>query len=217
MYTQEMIAQSDYEGWVAWVDGTPIINPATNGLIGWHGSTPIFEKVVHAPGRASIADGMVERATRTADRTTMDWKELPHEHVRELELYAFRDVRDVQPLVTLTANANRDVRWIQYKTGAVVVPAVTQIGRVLDRQTTAQRRVSIGAWRVGYWDRTVGQCEMIEFYADGRDPHRYNHSGSNHPCWPKPMGFALAPFVLGLADDDVPPLPAEFAAAGPVM
>lgn len=217
MYTPTMIAESDYEGWVGWVDGAPVLNPSTNGLVAWDGCTPIFEEVPHQPTLFPLAHGLEDRARNVnfGDRKTLDWKQLPHERVMILELYAFRNTYGNQPLVTLYRNVNRDVRWIQFKRGSIVVPGglVTK-ERNEDKFGTSQRRTGINSWCVGYWDRTVGQCEMIEFFAAGGEPQRWSHDGANHPCWPKPMGFGLSPVVLGLTEEDITPMPKAFVESG---
>ncbi len=220
MDTPESIAESSYEGWVAWVGGTAIRNPATMGLVGWENCSPIFEAVEHNPGLAQIIGGLRDRLPMPRTRRSMDWKELPHEEVKILQLYAFRQTYgNEQPLLTLVRNVDRDTRWIQTKSRGLVLPS-THIAKGDARESggvTGQARTGIISWRLGYWDRTIGQCEMVEYFADGREPQKWEFQGKGHPwggvsnpCWPRPLGFALAPHVLGLSDEDVPPVPSGF-------
>ena len=203
MFTQDSIAASGYEGWVAWTDGTPVINPGSV-LIGYDNSTPLFEAVPHNPYRLGIAlDTGKEREVRATGRQTMDWKDLPHARVNTLELYGFRSAF-AQPVITIMRQLDRELRWIQYKRGAVVVQTLI---RAVDEVVTGQERTGITGWVVGYWDMTAGHAKLWEFNSDGSKGPILEFEGSNHPCWSKPLGFGLAPMVLGLKDSQVPECP----------
>lgn len=209
MYTQGSLAASDYEGWVAWVGGHPVVGP--DGILrAWDGCSALLEAVPHNAGLAQLVRG-TERVHH-AERGVIDWAELPHARVRCLELYAFRASRpgETQPLISVQAQPGRDLRWIQYKRTGIVVSAG---GGVAD----GQRRTGIESWTVGYWDRTVGQMQMWRIPRRGPWPsEKYpllELDGANHPCWPRPLGFGLAPHVLGLSADDVPPVPEGFGLA----
>lgn len=222
MYTPEMIRESRYEGWVAWIDGTPLLNPATGGLLDWPGAQALFEEVPHNPLLKSTIAGATDREPQFGGRNEVDWKDLPHERTCILELYAFRHRFPKQPIAQFVRNVDQDVRWIQMKRGAVVVnaAAITK-ERNEDRFGAKQERTGISSWVLGYWSSwmnngtLVGQCEMVEYFESGK-LQRYEFSGSNHPCWPKPLGMGFAPHVLGLTEADVPEVPEEFRLAGAV-
>ena len=209
MYTQDSLRESGYEGWVAWIDGYPVINPADGVLVAYDGCTPLLESVPHNPHLIQVASGHVEREVQRAERTVIDWKDLPHTRVRTLELYAFRGAfpHHDQPLLSIQAQPDRVLRWIQYKRTGLVVSG--------GAGGTGQSRLGISSWIMGYWDTTVGQATMWEIPGNGaawpsaKYP-KLEYSGRNHPCWPKPLGFAIAPHVLGLKAEDVPPPPEGF-------
>ena len=207
MYTQDTIKESDYEGWVAWIDGSPVINPSTQGIMGYENCTPLFENVPHNPKLASIITGVEDREVRTSDRQTIDWKNLPHGRVKVLELYAFRDIYPNQPLIQIAAQPNHDILWIQYKRGGLLIQTANNPHAITN---TGQSRTGVSSWVMGYWDRTVGQAQIWDYPARGGKIQKKEFSGRNHPCWPTPLGFGLSPHVLGLNPEDVPALPIEF-------
>lgn len=200
MYNQDSLKASSYEGWVAWIDGSPVINPTTQGIMGYDGCTALFERVKEDYKLQSLVYGGKTLETRVEDRQTIDWKELPHHRVRVLELYAFRDLYPNQPLIQISAQPNHDIRWIQYKRGGLVLHTHGDSG---------QQRLGISSWVMGYWDRTAGQAELWDYPARGGKVEKKDFSGSNHPCWPRPLGFGLSPAVLGLKDSEVPQVPVE--------
>lgn len=205
--SQDSIRESDYEGWVAWVDGEPAY--VGDKLVGFKNATPLFESIPHNPRLIQVASGLPDRAPRLPTRQVIDWKQLPHERVVMLELYAFRDVYSRQPVIQIQRQPGRDLRWIQYKKSGLIAHAGHR-----DRRREiegGQARTGITMWMIGYWDRTVGQCQIFGVPARGGEWDRLEFDGSNHPCWPRPLGFGLSPVVLGLSGEDVPPVPASFA------
>lgn len=211
MYTQEGLARdSTYEGWVAWVGGQAVCAP-DGTLLGYDGTTPLFEAVPHNPLMAQVAGGLQDRAPQGGDRQSVDWKDVPQERVVMLELYAFREERRGgggrfdcgQPVISILKQPGRDLRWIQFKRGGVLVP--TTVGP--DSEPIGQQRTGITAWVMGYWDRSVGHAEMWEVPRVGAWPPKLELQGANHPCWPRPWGFGLSPHVLGLMPEEVPTAP----------
>ncbi len=204
-HTHTSIAESGYEGWVAWLDGTPVRNPAGD-LTGYDDATPIFERIPHNPHLANLALGAgVERIFRGGGRKTMHWGDVPQERVNWLEIYGFRYAYS-QPICQLMRQPGRSMRWIQFKKGALILQTLVC---AVDEEGTGVERTGLTSWVIGFWDRTVGQAKLLEFRRDG-SKSVLAYEGSNHPCWPKPLGFGLGPHVLGLTADQVPPVPEEF-------
>lgn len=215
MYSPDSIRDSTYEGWVAWIDGTPVINPATNGLIGYDGVTALFERVDDNPLLSAIATELDHLAPtpKRPDRQTVDWAQLPHARVCQLELYAFRSAYKKQPLVSITRNHNHQVRWIQYKRGGLLINSASVVGKDKDLIEPKVRRTGVTAYVIGYWDMTAGEAKYWEVPASGNGGNRfpgYEYEGRNHPCWPRPHGFGFNPKVLGLKPEQVPPVPESF-------
>lgn len=202
--TPDQIRESTFEGWVAWLDGTPAY---VNGqLVGYDVCTPIFEAVPHNPALLPVVPGTHQVPVRQANRNTLDWKLVPHERIVQLELYAFRGAYPKQPVIQITKLPGHDMRWIQFKRGGIVVPAAMHAG-----ETMGQRRLGTTAYVIGYWDRTVGEARLLEVSARGGKIEQLGLDGRNHPCWPRPLGFGISPVVLGLKTDDVPAPPPVFA------
>lgn len=211
MYTQEGLARdSSYEGWVAWVDGHAVMGPDER-ILGYDKCTALFEEIKHQPELTALVRDSKVRTPRASSRQTIEWKNLPHDRVVMLELYAFRDTYRHggafgvgQPVVSMLRPYDHDVRWIQFKRGGVIVPSVSH----RDQERGGQRRTGISAWVIGYWNRTIGQAEVWEVpAAGGKWPPKLEFQGINHPCWPRPFGFGYAPHVLGLAEEEVPSAP----------
>jgi hypothetical protein len=204
VYTQESIASSGYEGWVVWLDGTPVRNPG-GVLLGYDNSIPIFEAVPHNPHLLNIAEGTgQEQEVRAISRQTMDWEDVPHDRINTLEYYGFRGAWD-QPVCTITKIPDHRVRWIQFKCAAMIVQTVILDDSRGDETGHGQQRTGVTAVVLGYWDQTVGEAKMLEFKRNGSKGDIIEFSGRNHPCWPKPLGFAIGPHVLGLNDFPAPP------------
>jgi hypothetical protein len=214
LYTPASFRESSYIGWVAWVGGRPLVLPdGTFG--GWVDTTPLLEAVPHDARLAQVIAAADERGSRGSARNVIDWKSVPHPDVHVLELYAFRDVYDAQPLVKITAPPDgHDIRWIQFKRRSIVAEtAVARRTRERSGPSSGQSRTGISSWVMGYWDRTVGQAQYWDYPARGGKIEAFEYSGRNHPCWPRPLGFGLAPAVLGLRPEQVYPLPPAWAGA----
>lgn len=207
MISQASLAESDYEGWVAWLDGRPVYADGAGGpFIGYDACVPLFEEVPSAAPYRSTVAGVQDRKARPGGRQTMVWDELPHARVMCLELYAFRDVYNWggphgngQPMIQLTRTPGHEVRWIQYKAGGLTLPA--------QGAEPGVRRTGIFSWTVGFWDVTAQEVATWELKKTGGEPVKTLLPTGCHPCWPKPLGFGLAPHVLGLTPEDVPPHP----------
>lgn len=202
MYTQQSLAESDYTGWVAWIDGSPIIDPRDGRLLGWDGCTPILESRPPNPYLIQLEGGGGEGPVRHDSRHVMDWRHLPHERVVTLEMYGFRATYPGQPVVSIVAQPDRRLRWIQYRRRSILVRA-----GVGGSPEGSPSRTGVTSWVMGYWDTTVGQAQMWDVPANGGKIGRLEFSGSNHPCWPRPLGFGLNPVVLGLTPEQVPEAP----------
>ena len=167
MWTPELIAASDYEGWVAWIDGSPI-----------------FEAVPWNPKLLQLAPGMTEQAVRFDDRQTMDWKNVPGEKVERFELYFCRQHWQGQPVLQMDRQpGHHAVRFVQLKLGGIAVGANLE-----------QSRLGLIGYRVGYWDPIRNVCEMYEYLRNGQ---MTKLPIVGDPCAPRPHGHGYAPVVMG--------------------
>jgi len=177
------LAESDYEGWVAWVD-----------------SVPIFEFTRRVYGQFQVAPGLRQPSYNQPGRTCMEWKDLPKDRVQRVELFFCRERRPngqhyKQPVAIMPRPLGRaDIRFLQMKMGAVVVGMSGSRG---------QERTGVNGYRLGYWDPKAGTCQLHEWT---RVKHTYLGE-RGHPCWPKPLGFGLNPGTVGLTAAEVPDPP----------
>lgn len=132
------IIASGYEGWVAWIDGSPI-----------------FEAVPVQSMLAPVASGLHVTATRPMNRAVREWKDLPNGQIDQLELYFARDKFPGQPVFRVWREPGSDVRMIQMKLGGVVFMG------------TSQQRLGVIGYRVGFWNRHQMLCQVWEFRRDG--------------------------------------------------
>ncbi len=182
------IAASNYEGWVAYANGSPI-----------------FEAVEKNPYLKPLAPGVAE-AIRPRDRTHVEWRDLPHPQLQAIELYAFREVYGIQPIMRIDREpGNEELRFIQMKLGAL------QFGPGI----AGQQRTGVIGYRIGYWNPVRFECDLIELTREHRkqmDPAgEFRPEGSpplkTHPCWSRPRGFGLGPHTVGLTAEQIPAEP----------
>ena len=172
MESAHSIVESDYEGWVAWVDGHPI-----------------FEAVPWNARLLPLVAGARELPTRFGGRQTMEWKRVPAEQLTRFELYFARAVYPNQPVIRFDREPGGDVRFIQMKMTGALVTTPARLGLIGYR---------VGYWQRGrrHPKGGLGFCAMWEVYRDGRiielEPVR-------DPFAPKPEGHGYAPAVLGLS------------------
>jgi hypothetical protein len=167
------LRDSDYEGWVAYVDGSPI-----------------FEAAPFEPRLAQPVIGAHVHPYRPAGRNVIEWRDLPHERVHRVELYFCRQ-RYQQPVIRMDRQpGNVQLRFIQLKLGGLVLES--GVGR--DITGGGPRRLGIRGYRIGYWNPATNECELFEI-----TPRERLHLGKRrHPCELPPRGFGLAPHVVGL-------------------
>jgi hypothetical protein len=185
----ESLAASGYEGWVAYVDGSPIFEarPANVSL-------------------AQLIPGAVDQV-RAAARDTVEWRDLPQERVQAVELYAFHGHWGEQPILRIDREPGfPQMRFIQMKLRGLIVP--THGARGLER-------TGIAGYRIGYYNPPRAEYDLLELtpqYRSQMDPAGgFRPPGApplkGHPCWPRPHGFGLAPHTVGLTEDQVPSPP----------
>ena len=173
------LAESDYQGWCAWLDD----------------GTVILEAVANPRGRLPLMAGGVELPTRREGRNVLDWKNLPHQRVTQLELYFFRK-KYQQPCVRISTPPGwSHVRWLQYKAAGIVIPTAGN---------SSPERVGLYGYVPGYFDPKLMHAERYLVNRQGRD----HQTIDVHPCWSRDTGgWALGPQVLGLSPADIPPEP----------
>jgi hypothetical protein len=140
----------------------------------------------------------------------MDWWELPHEKLQRVEVYFDRTNRPKpQPVISITRDEGADVRFFQFKFSGVVaqacgdnkeLPGPGELYRL--GVPTGQARLGVRGYFMGYWNRKGGFAEMIKVERDVPGWIRFEPVA--HPCWPKPHGYGLAPYVVGLTPEQVP-------------
>lgn len=131
------LAESSYEGWVAWVDGNPI-----------------FEHIEDAPG---MLTAIVAMPRRVEDRNTTSWKKLDTRRIERFELYFARAYVPDQPMIRIDREPGYPhLRFIQMKLGGIVWGAGVRPGRL-----------GINGYRVGYWDDRRMECRIWEALRDG--------------------------------------------------
>lgn len=168
------LRDSDYEGWVAYVD-----------------SSPIFEAAPHDPRLAQAIHGARTLPHRRVARNTLDWKDLPHERVHRLEVYFCRQSFPRQPVVRIDRMPGQVLRWIQLKMGGLVLNAGAGIREPFG---AGVQRLGIVGYRIGWWNPAARECRLLEV-----TPRGVKDLGTRqHPCEPAPRGFGLAPHVVGL-------------------
>ncbi len=185
MLTTEALKASSYEGWVAWVD-----------------NSPIFEEVRSLPKLAQVMAGGSQPSYRRGSHNTMDWTQLPFERVQMVQLYFDRALGRKQPVIEMAREPNADVRFFQFKRGGVVVNAGMNAPA-----GHGQHRTGVQSYVMGYYDRARKFAQMWEVRRGVLQ--QKEHPIVGHPCWPRPHGYGLNPRVMGLKESDVPPLPTE--------
>lgn len=171
MLTPESLAASDFEGWVAWIDGTPL-----------------FERVPHNPTLLGLVAGARETATRRADRATLEWRDVPADRVDRFELYFGREHWPDQPVIRIDREpGHHALRFVQMKMGGLVVGADVEQGRL-----------GLVGYRVGYWDPLRRVCEMYEYRRNGTS--RRTIVATTDPFAPRPAGLGLARETVGKED-----------------
>jgi hypothetical protein len=161
---------------------------------------PIFEAVPFSPKLIQAMPGGVEYSYRRESHNTMDWSKVPHDRLDRVELYFDRAFKRDQPAIVLERVPGAKLRFFQLKMGSLVANAGLNVA-----EQKGQVRTGIVGYRLGYYNETLGFAQMWEIRK-----HVWQikeHPIVGHPCWPRPLGYGLAPFVLGLTDSDVPPAP----------
>jgi len=179
------IRASDYEGWVAHTNTDDVI----------------YESLVDDPKKIQLAAGVVE-AVQRSDRTTLDWKDLPHDIVDHIELYWHRDIFRNQPVVRVSRPPGEtNLRFIQYKMRGLQFSGISPDAR----------RTGIVWYRLGFWDTVANVTKLVEVglkgAGDGKITGNIQELQAAHPCWPKPFGFGIAPQFVGITEKDVPVAP----------
>lgn len=179
------IAESGYIGWVVYVDGSPIFQAVP---------VNVALKQLHADAYYP------ER--RPADRNTVDWKDLPHARIDRLELYGFHDDYTDQPLFRMDREPGADVRYCCMAMAGIAVGTDPYL-------LEGQVRTGIAGWKLGWFNVARLEYDLWEVTRQGRN--RLSPAGgylphegpplAGHPCWQRPYGFGLAPFVFGLSGD----------------
>ena len=179
--------QTDYEGWsVVLRDGSRV-----------------YEAVPWNPNLLQLAPGAKSLPVRGYGRNTRDFLDVKWYEIQTLEVYFSRDTIPDQPAVLLERAPGADkVRFFQFKMGAVKVSAGGG-GDSGDRLPEGQARQGTFGYRVGYWNPHTNECQAIEVTRKGSK----RLPVVAHPCWPRPYGYGLAPYVVHLRDDEVPASP----------
>ena len=186
------IAQSGYVGWVAWIDGSPV-----------------FQEVPVNFALANTSLGGTTIASRSRDRRTVDWKDLDQTKIERLEVYGFHDHYTDQPLMRIDRQPGAtELRFA----------CLTMQGLAFGPGIVGQERTGLAGWKIGWYNPALKEYDLWEIKRESRQ--RLNPSGSppylhangnackGHPCWPRPYGFGIAPYVFGLSGFDVPNPPA---------
>lgn len=161
------IAESDYEGWVAWVEGSPIFE-----------AEPFNVKL------APLFDEKLGRPARKETHQTLDWKKVPNEKIERLDLYFARKVYKNQPVIRIDKEPGHNwVRFVQMKLGSMIFGP-----------TEGARRLGISGYRIGYWDTRRNICEIFEYHRDGTTKQLPPVA---NPFLPKPQGFGYSRSVIG--------------------
>lgn len=165
---QRQIAESNYEGWVAWVDGVPI-----------------FEKSVATPklGMANHAPGQFVLPQRAEGRNVMDWKDLPHEKIDMVDLYLAREnIHWTQPCWSVPRLPDCQIAYIMLKMGGVVLH--TRPGA-----TSGQERLgNASGYKMGFWIPSANECRMWEITRKQITPLGVKQD----PHSPRPTGFGIS-------------------------
>lgn len=165
-----MISETDYEGWVAWVDGNPI-----------------FEHVEYNPKLLPLFDDANALEYRGKSRNTLDWKDLPHDRITRVELYFARERYANQPVWRADREPGLNMRFIQMKMGSIVV-ATDMVNQIV-----GQKRTGAVGYKIGFWVPDRKECQLWEITRTD-----LKHLGNvSNPCAPAPNGFGLSPSVVG--------------------
>lgn len=201
------LARSDYIGWAAYVEGTPLMEHVAylEGLSGG------------GNGLAQPVPGALVIPPRPLARNVVKWRDVPQRQVERLELYFARHVvpPSAQPVVRLDRPAGTEVRWIMFKSGGAVLRSVAVSKDVpkaalrdLPEAWRGQERLGVTAYTVGYWAPKLEEAQMVEVRRNIQSPRDILHHGPvRHPCWPRPHGFGLTPEAVGLQAHQVPSPP----------
>lgn len=195
------LANSDYIGWVAYVDGSPI-----------HEHVPFAQGLRKGGvGLAQLTPDAKGLPARPENRNTMEWRDLPHERVHRVELYWAREnvPPSHQPVIRLDRPQGADVRFIQFKRAALLTSAGFAAKRDaadLKDLRSGQERIPLISWTIGVWDKRASEAVLLEVFPDRTEGYVEVHGPVPHPCWPRPVGFGLAPHTVGLTEADIPAL-----------
>lgn len=163
------LAESDYEGWVAWVD-----------------DVPIFEHVEYNPKLLPLVSDAKMVEYRGKANNTLEWKDLPHNKLTRVELYFAREKYPNQPVWRADREPGLEMRFIQMKMGSVVLATDAL-------QTRGVQRTGVVGYKIGIWVPQRQECQMWEITRS-----EMNFMGKvKDPCAPRPEGFGLSPHVIG--------------------
>lgn len=168
----EHIAASDYEGWVAYVEGSPLY------------------QAVDRPKKAPpIIESMDQGIYRPEGPRTLSWKELPHAKVHRVEIWMREESQGPLRFRLDRSPDNPHMRFILMNVGAVVAD---QAGGTGQRRLPPLRR-----YRVGYWDprRPLAQLWIVQ-----RGAQIEKYGACTDPFAPRPKGWGLNRTALGLSE-----------------
>lgn len=189
--TSRSIAESGYVGWVVWIDGNPVFQ-----------EIPVNFKLVQS------VRGALTIPTRRESRNTVDWRDLDHTKIDRLEIYGFYEHYTEQPLFRMDrAPGATELRYA----------CMTMQGIAFGPGIVGQARTGIAGWKAGWYNPARREFDLWEITRDHRaklNPHgnptylpQNAAACKGHPCWPRPHGFGIAPFVFGLEEHQVPSAP----------
>ena len=199
--------QSDYEGWIAYIDGVPIFE-----------HVDFKQAASGGAGLAQPAPGSLVLPYRGLNRSTRPWKEIRGQPIDRVELYFAREAlgNAGQPILRFDRPpGDCGARFIVLSIGGLVLSARAEVKAkkvtALERAgARGQERLGRVGYRMGYWIAAQHECTLYEVLRNGR----ISQMGPvRHPCWPKPRGveiydparhgFALSPAVVGLTKSQV--------------
>jgi len=163
------LAESDYEGWVAWV-----------------GDVPIFEHVEWNPKLLPLISDAEMTEHRSKANNVLEWKNLPHEKLTRVELYFGRKGIPDQPAFRADCEPGFGMRFIQMKMGGVTIATDRSSGG-------GQHRTGVVGYRMGFYVPSRKECQMWEITRE-----KIIFMGKvTDPCAPRPKGFGFGPHVIG--------------------
>lgn len=180
--TPEQLRAAGYQGWtVTLLDGSRL-----------------YEAKPWRPGRYQVVGG---ETFRLPDRSTVEWLDVPQLRIRSLECYF-----DGKEVGLVRQEGADDMRFIQYKRGAITVEAGAGDTRDMAGHHPAPMRTGPQSYYIGCFSPSGQWARLFELRRGLPDPLERMPMVA-HPCWPLPHGWGLAPVVIGLRPEDIPPPP----------